>query len=109
MKSVTFNPQVEVMFIPSEDTTNKLVVQRRQNRSYAHINLEMQQRQSDAIKATSENIKSIRQNLRVIQEKMNMLIPGDKGYVYYRELRNDTLFELKLLISKMKHYKKNVC
>ena len=106
-KSVTFNPRVEVMIFQAEGTMNKLVVQQKHNRSFAHIDLELQQRKNEAIMSTREDINSTRRNLSVVKDILKTLTPSDKGYVYYRDLKSDTLFELSLLISKMKYYKNN--
>jgi hypothetical protein len=108
MKSVSFNPLVEVISVPSEDTTNKLLVQQRQNRSYAQIDLEVKRRKREAFQTTKENLKSTHHNLKLVQEVLYTMSPKNPDYVYFKNLKNEILFDLRLLSLKMTHYKKKV-
>jgi hypothetical protein len=109
-KSVTFNQQSQIINIPTKNSTHTLtsVVQKNnQHRSYACIHTEIQQRRHESKKLAQKNILMLHQNLKVVQEVLKTLLPEDKDYVYFKDLGNDILFDMKLWMSKMNHYNDN--
>ncbi|AGE56218.1 hypothetical protein PBCVNEJV1_194L [Paramecium bursaria Chlorella virus NE-JV-1] len=100
MKSVTFDPYVMIFTIPAEESTNKMVVPEKQNRSYARIDLEIKQRKSQAKKIAKQNIANLRHSIAVYKEAQKNAAPEDAEY--FKTRTSECIFELKLWKTKIR-------
>jgi hypothetical protein len=104
MKSVSFSAMKEVRYIPAVETTNKIIFPEKNLRSFANVELEIKQRRRESIKNAQLNAKSIRHNIRVLDETLKgKHVPED--VVYFKNLRSEALFDLKMLMLKLRYYR----
>ena len=105
MKSVSFSKSVEVKYIDREGSSNKVVKYKSDNFSYADIRAEISKRRKHAIKKAKESMTTLRHNIKVYDEILKDTHPDNPDFEYFKDLKSDSWFTLKMLILSMKNYR----
>jgi hypothetical protein len=105
MKSVSFSKTVKVRYIEPEGSANKVVKYKSDNFSYANVHTEILNRRKNAIERTKETMATLRHNIKVYDEILKDMHRNDPDFEHFKELKDDAWHNLKLWLSKLRHYK----
>ena len=104
MKSVAFSKAVKVRYIDREGSSNKVVKNTSENFSYANIHAEISKRREHAIERAKETMATLCHNIRVYEEILKDMRRSNPDFEYFKELKDDSWFKLRMLLYAMKHY-----